>query len=359
MPELLDDALACVGERLADRLELLPLEPGLPGQLRRRLPHRRAHRSRPDGRRDRPGRLRPGRGRLPQDGGLPAHPVPGGARQLHRPQPGLAAGPDRQRRHPAGRARRPAPAVAQDRAVPHRRAAAADLLLPGHVRRPGTAGRAGDLRGDLLHGHRRRASTSRAAACTPSRAPWPRRPPMPESPFTTRHEVERIEVSGGRARAVHTSDGRRFAADVVVVNADLPTAYEQLLPAEYRPRRLARLRYSPSCVLVHAGSSHRLPGPRPPLDLLRRGLARDVRRDHRPRPADERPVLPGQLAQPDRPVAGARRTGQLLRAVPHPQHPGRRSTGRPSDRATATRSWPPWTGAACPASSRASRSRRW
>ncbi|MBV9823550.1 MAG: FAD-dependent oxidoreductase, partial [Actinobacteria bacterium] len=27
MPELLDDALACVGEKLADRLELLPLEP--------------------------------------------------------------------------------------------------------------------------------------------------------------------------------------------------------------------------------------------------------------------------------------------------------------------------------------------
>ncbi|MBV9822587.1 MAG: phytoene desaturase, partial [Actinobacteria bacterium] len=73
--------------------------------------------------------------------------------------------------------------------------------------------------------------------------------------FHYQAEVERIEVAGGRARAVHTSDGRRFAADAVVVNADLPTAYERLLPAEYRPRRLARLRYSPSCVLLHAGSS--------------------------------------------------------------------------------------------------------
>ncbi|HET6210114.1 MAG TPA: phytoene desaturase family protein [Jatrophihabitans sp.] len=77
--------------------------------------------------------------------------------------------------------------------------------------------------------------------------------------FRYRTKVERIEVSGGRARAVHTADGQRIAADVVVVNADLPTAYQQLLPAEYRPRRLRRLRYSPSCVLVHVGSSNNYP----------------------------------------------------------------------------------------------------
>ena len=52
-----------------------------------------------------------------------------------------------------------------------------------------------------------------------------------------------------------TSDGERIPADVVLVNADLPTAYERLLPAEYRPRRLNRLRYSPSAVVLHAGSS--------------------------------------------------------------------------------------------------------
>jgi phytoene desaturase len=66
--------------------------------------------------------------------------------------------------------------------------------------------------------------------------------------------VERIEVADGRARAVHTSDGERIAADVVIVNADLPTAYERLLPEQYRPRRLRRLTYSPSCFLLHAGS---------------------------------------------------------------------------------------------------------
>jgi phytoene desaturase len=54
---------------------------------------------------------------------------------------------------------------------------------------------------------------------------------------------------------VITSDGERIPADVVVVNADLPTAYDQLLPAHHRPRRLKRLRYSPSAVVLHAGSS--------------------------------------------------------------------------------------------------------
>ncbi len=77
--------------------------------------------------------------------------------------------------------------------------------------------------------------------------------------FRYRTKVDRIEVSGGRARAVHTCDGDRIVADAVVVNADLPTAYERLLPAEFHPRRLARLRYSPSCVLVHAGSATRYP----------------------------------------------------------------------------------------------------
>lgn len=72
--------------------------------------------------------------------------------------------------------------------------------------------------------------------------------------FRYSDRVDRIEVAAGRARAVHTAAGERIPADVVVINADLPTAYDQLLPAQYRPRRLRRLRYSPSCVLMHVGS---------------------------------------------------------------------------------------------------------
>ena len=69
--------------------------------------------------------------------------------------------------------------------------------------------------------------------------------------------VASIDVHDGRATGVMTSDGERIPADVVVVNADLPTAYQRLLPPQYRPRRLDRLRYSPSAVVLHAGSATR------------------------------------------------------------------------------------------------------
>ncbi len=67
--------------------------------------------------------------------------------------------------------------------------------------------------------------------------------------------VARVEVSGGRACGVITTDGDRIPADVVIVNADLPTAYAELLPPGYTPRRVRKLRYSPSAVVMHAGSS--------------------------------------------------------------------------------------------------------
>ncbi len=71
-------------------------------------------------------------------------------------------------------------------------------------------------------------------------------------------EVERVETGGGRAVGVRAVGGERFASDVVVLNADLPTAYRDLLPAEVTPRRVKSLRYSPSCVVVHLGLDTRL-----------------------------------------------------------------------------------------------------
>jgi phytoene desaturase len=71
--------------------------------------------------------------------------------------------------------------------------------------------------------------------------------------------VTGIDVRHGRARGVTTSDGAYLAADVVVVNADLPTAYGELLPAQPTPRRVRRLRYSPSAVVLHAGSTAEYP----------------------------------------------------------------------------------------------------
>lgn len=61
--------------------------------------------------------------------------------------------------------------------------------------------------------------------------------------------VERVEMSGRRATAVHTSAGDRVACDAVVLNADQPVARRLI---GHPTRR--RLRYSPSCFLLLAGS---------------------------------------------------------------------------------------------------------
>jgi len=65
--------------------------------------------------------------------------------------------------------------------------------------------------------------------------------------------VTRVELDGRRAQAVITGDGDRIPADVVVLNPDLPVAQRDLLGRE--PWSVRRLAYSPSCVLVLAGST--------------------------------------------------------------------------------------------------------
>jgi phytoene desaturase len=70
-------------------------------------------------------------------------------------------------------------------------------------------------------------------------------------------EVTQVERSGARATAVVTADGRRFAADAVVLNPDLPVARTELLGEPLR----RKLSYSPSCYLMLAGSSLDHPDP--------------------------------------------------------------------------------------------------
>ena len=65
-------------------------------------------------------------------------------------------------------------------------------------------------------------------------------------------EVTRVETQAGRAVAVHTAAGERVPADVVVLNPDLPVAHRELLGST--PWSVRRLRYSPSCYLLLAGS---------------------------------------------------------------------------------------------------------
>ncbi len=71
-------------------------------------------------------------------------------------------------------------------------------------------------------------------------------------------EVTRVERRGGRAVAVHTAGGERVPCDALVLNPDVPAAWDLLGGGE--PRRMARLRYSPSCVLLLAGSTQGYPG---------------------------------------------------------------------------------------------------
>jgi phytoene desaturase len=67
--------------------------------------------------------------------------------------------------------------------------------------------------------------------------------------------VVSIDRRGERAVGVVTADGEHVPADVVVVTADLPVAHRELLATEPR-----RLRYSPSCWLMLAGSQRQDPG---------------------------------------------------------------------------------------------------
>jgi phytoene desaturase len=62
--------------------------------------------------------------------------------------------------------------------------------------------------------------------------------------------AEKVTTANGRATGVITSTAEHIPADVVVLNPDLPIAYRDLLP----PVRRRRLRYSPSCVVLHIGS---------------------------------------------------------------------------------------------------------
>jgi phytoene desaturase len=65
--------------------------------------------------------------------------------------------------------------------------------------------------------------------------------------------VESVVTKNGRATGVLTNTGELVSADVVVLNPDLPIAYRELLDKD--PLDIKRLNYSPSCVVILVGSS--------------------------------------------------------------------------------------------------------
>ncbi len=92
-----------------------------------------------------------------------------------------------------------------------------------------------------------------------------------------------VDDRGPRATGVRLASGERLLADAVLLNADVATAYQSLVPARFRrhmtDRRLRAYRYSMSCFLLYLGLDRQYPqllhhtivmGPR------YRGLIRDI-----------------------------------------------------------------------------------
>jgi len=76
--------------------------------------------------------------------------------------------------------------------------------------------------------------------------------------------VTAIEVSEGRARAVHTEGGERIACDIVVCNADPTQVYSQLIAPRHlrssRRRSVSRVRQSMSLFVGYFGATRQYPG---------------------------------------------------------------------------------------------------
>ena len=75
--------------------------------------------------------------------------------------------------------------------------------------------------------------------------------------ITTDASVAEILITEGRAHGVRTDDGRAFAADIVVSNADVANTYREMIAPEWRRRwtdhRVERMRYSMSSFLLYLG----------------------------------------------------------------------------------------------------------
>jgi len=80
--------------------------------------------------------------------------------------------------------------------------------------------------------------------------------------FRYESPVDRIILqhgTSGRVRGVRLAGGEVILADAVVCNPDLPVAYKTLLGGLPAPRPTRRGKYSPSCLVWHAGVRGELP----------------------------------------------------------------------------------------------------
>ena len=254
MPELLDEALAAVGESVTDRLDLLPLHPAYRACF-------------PDG--------------SALDVHTDAEAMESEVRRFAGP---MEAAGYRRLRHWLTEMYR----TQQQRFIDANFDSPLDLLGPELVKLAalGGFGRLGPAIGRFLGDERlRRVFSFQAlyAGLEPQRAlalysvisymdtvngVWFPRGGMHAVPaamaaaasdagvnFRYQTEVSHLERSGSRVRAVRTTGGERISADAVVLTPDLPVVHRLL---EIRTPR--RLRWSPSAVVIHAGTRRSWPG---------------------------------------------------------------------------------------------------
>jgi len=77
--------------------------------------------------------------------------------------------------------------------------------------------------------------------------------------FVFNKTIERIETQGNQARTLICNDGTIIESDIIVINADLPYAYRNLLPYKRLSARLDHITYSCSAIVFHWGLSKPFP----------------------------------------------------------------------------------------------------
>jgi phytoene desaturase len=135
-------------------------------------------------------------------------------------------------------------------------------------------------------------------------------------------DVEGLETSGRRVAAVRLAGGDRLPADAVVVTTDEP---HRMVPGLRGPRRP---RYSPSCVALHLGVRHELPGQAHhtiSFGTSWRGVFDELTRDGRP--MSDPSLLVSMPSVTDRSLAPD--GGQVLSIVAPTPNLDRRSGGNP------------------------------
>lgn len=65
--------------------------------------------------------------------------------------------------------------------------------------------------------------------------------------------VEQLLLKDRRTTGVRLEDETELHSDVVIANSDVASTFLNLLPAEYRPKRIQRYRYSMSCFMLYLG----------------------------------------------------------------------------------------------------------